>query len=247
MGNLFSSLRSYHTGILTISKLVPVFLLSFLSMNVKGQNTEIGLELGAYNYLGDIVRSYDLSNHTFGGQFFIRKHVNDGLSIRISAGVGSVKGADDENFDIFSANRSASFEGDIINSDFLFEYHFLNYRDPRSDIKWTPYVLLGAGLYQFRGTDQDFTRYDTGLQMRVPVGIGLKFKLDRRWVLGISTSAIATYSDEIDNIFQSSSGTKNFQVGNPSDNDWMFFTGISLSYTFYRIVCPVPFFRNTTF
>ena len=40
----------------------------------------------------------------------------------------------------FQQHRQASFEGDVVNSDFLFEYHFLDYRDPRSDIKWTPYV-----------------------------------------------------------------------------------------------------------
>ena len=242
MGQLFSSLRSYHKDILTLWKVC--FSLSFLlsATAIKAQNTEIGFELGAYNYMGDVVRSYEVNNQSLGGQFFIRKHVDDGLSIRLSLGVGSVKGADDDNFDIFSANRRAAFEGDVINTDFLFEYHFLNYRDPRSDIKWTPYILLGAGLYQFSGTDQDFSTYNTGLNFRVPVGVGLKFKLDRRWVLGISTSAIATYSDKIDNIFESGSGIKNYQAGNPSDNDWMFFTGVSLSYTFYRIVCPVPFF-----
>ena len=212
------------------------------ALPVFGQNTEIGLELGSYNYLGDVVRKYDLNNQTLGGQFFFRKHVNDGLSIRLSVGAGSLKGVDDQAFDVFSANRQASFEGDFINTDFLFEYHFLDYRNPRSDMSWTPYILVGAGLYQFRGTDHNFTRYDTGLNLRIPVGIGLKFQLDRRWVLGISTSAIATGTDRIDNVFLATSGSKNFQAGNPNDNDWMFFTGVSLSYTFYRIVCPVPFF-----
>lgn len=206
------------------------------------QDTEIGFELGSYNYLGDVVKEYDLSNQTLGAQFFIRKHINSGLSYRISVGAGSVRGEDNQAFDVFSANRRASFEGDVINSDFLFEYHFLDYRDPRSDLTWSPYVLVGAGIYQFKGIDQDFNSYNTGLKMRIPVGVGLKFQIDKRWVLGISTSAIATRTDEIDNVFQATSGSKNFQAGNPNDKDWMFFTGISLSYTFYRIVCPVPFF-----
>ena len=239
---MFSSLQSYHTDILTKSKIWLVIMALIFALPVFGQNTEIGLELGSYNYLGDVVRKYDLNNQTLGGQFFVRKHVNDGLSIRLSVGAGSLKGVDDQAFDIFSANRQASFEGDFINTDFLFEYHFLDYRNPRSDMSWTPYILVGAGLYQFRGTDHNFNRYDTGLNLRIPVGIGLKFQLDRRWVLGISTSAIATGTDKIDNVFLATSGSKNFQAGNPNDNDWMFFTGISLSYTFYRIVCPVPFF-----
>ncbi len=242
MGILFSSLRSYRTDILAKSRVWLVIMAFFSIQTAYSQNTEIGFELGSYNYLGDVVREYDLSNQTMGAQFFVRKHVNSGLSYRISVGFGSVTGVDDQAFDVFSANRQASFDGDVVNSDFLFEYHFLDYRDPRSDISWTPYVLVGAGIYQFKGTDQDFETYNTGLKMRIPVGVGLKFQLDRRWVLGVSTSAISTNSDQIDNVFEATSGSKNFQAGNPNDNDWMFFTGISLSYTFYRIVCPVPFF-----
>ena len=80
MGILFFSLRSYQTDILTRSKIWLV-LLTLISFNFSyGQNSEIGLEFGSYNYLGDIVRKYDFGNQTFGAQFFLRKHVNEGLS-----------------------------------------------------------------------------------------------------------------------------------------------------------------------
>lgn len=239
---MLSSLRSYRTDSGFFRKRMPlIFSLAILLLNLSfshAQDSEIGFEVGGYNYLGDIGRSYDISNQSLGAQFFIRKHQSDGLSTRLSFGAGSLAGADNEAFDVFSANRRASFEGNFVNTDLLFEYHFLDYRDERLQQYWTPYLLFGFGLFRLTGTDQEGNAYSTGIQLRFPVGIGIKYRLDRRWVLGISTSAIATGSDQLDRVSESNPNVKNYRGGNPNDNDWKFFTGISLSYTFYKIVCP---------
>lgn len=237
-----SSLRSYHTDKPSIYRLLLVFALSLSSIGVSAQVSELGIEIGANNVVGDVVRKYDLSNSALGGQFFIRRHINEGLSYRISAGIGSIKGSDDEAFDVFSANRRASFEGTFFLTDFLLEYHFLNYRNEKLQQNWTPYVFFGGGLYRMEGQDQNFNDYNTGINLRIPVGVGLKFRLDRRWILGISTSAIKTGSDMLDNVSANTPNFKNFRGGNPNDDDWMFNTSISLSYTFYKIVCFKPFF-----
>lgn len=237
-----SSLRTYHTDKLSRGILLIVFVSFLSSLKANAQVSEIGLELGANNYIGDVVRKYDFSNNALGGQLFIRRHINDGLSYRISAGIGSIKGADDEAFDVFSANRRASFEGSFFLTDFLLEYHFLDYRNEKLQQNWTPYVFIGAGLYRMEGQDQSFNSYETGIKMRIPVGVGVKFRLDRRWILGISTSAIKTGSDDLDNVSAITPTIKNYRGGNPNDDDWMFNTSISLSYTFYKIVCFRPFF-----
>jgi len=240
---LLSSLHSYHTD-----KLIqPMFWLLMICLSlspkpVKAQNTEIGIEMGSYSYLGDVTRSYQLSSNSLGGQFFIRKHVDDGLSVRFSIGAGQLEGADDEAFDVFSANRRASFQGDFFNTDMLFEYHFLDYRNPKLDQSWTPYLLFGVGVYQFEGQDQLSNVYSSGIRFRMPVGVGIKLKIDRRWTLGVSASAIKTNSDVLDNVSLATPNIKDYRGGNPNDDDVMFFTGFSLSYTFFKIVCPKPFF-----
>lgn len=237
-----SSLRSYHTDSMSFRRIILFLCLGFASLQMNAQMSEIGIEIGANNYVGDVVRKYDFSNNALGGQFFIRKHINEGVSYRISAGVGKIKGADDEAFDVFSANRAASFDGSFLMTDLLLEYHFLNYRNDKLQQFWSPYVFFGAGLYRMEGQDQDFNNYDTGMNFRIPVGVGVKLRLDRRWVLGVSTSAIKTNSDLIDNVSINSPNIKNYRGGNPNDDDWLFNTSISLSYTFYRIVCWKPFF-----
>jgi len=239
---LFSSLQSYRTDKLDrLFFLVSLLFIGF-SSNLKAQNTEIGIELGAYNYLGDVVRNYDLSNNTLGGQFFLRKHINDGVSLRFSVGRGRLTGADDEAFDVFSANRRASFNSRFVNTDMILEYNFLDYKNEKLDQHWTPYVFFGLGAYRLQGEDQLGENYTTGVQFRVPLGVGIKIKLDRRWILGISASAIKTNSDLLDNVSLKTTNIKDYRGGNPNDDDVMFFTGFSLSYTFFKIVCPKPFY-----
>ena len=238
---MFFSLRQYKEGKWpSFSGYLKVCLLLFLlSFEAFGQKHEIGIEIGGYNYIGDLVRKYDMGNHTIGGQLFYRQHLNDAFSFRVGVGTGKLKGKDDEAFDVFAANRSASFSGNMIHADFLFEYHFLDYRNPKLQQRWSPYLLFGAGVYRINGTDGDSETYHPGLKFKLPVGFGIKYSVDRRWVLGVSTSAISSNSDELDNVSAASvPNIKDYRGGNPNDNDWMFFTSISLSYTFYKIHCP---------
>lgn len=230
-------MQNYRTDrrVLMPKRLFGLFLVGLMLLSsARAQNTEIGFESGGYQYLGDITRSFRLKNHAIGAQFFVRKHLGQALSVRWSLGAGRLKGADDESFDVLSAKRKASFRGSFLNTDLLFEYHFLNYRSEKFRQYWTPYLLFGLGMYRFGGTDDFGREYHVGLKFRLPVGIGIKYRLGRHWTLAISTSVIKTNSDLLDNV----SGKTPYRGGNPHDDDWMFFTGLSLSYTLYRVVCP---------
>ena len=243
---MFSSLRAYHTDKLAkvVTRFFLLTLVVFLSQTTAfGQDSELGMELGGYTYLGDVNRKFSISDYSLGGQFFVRRNLNDALSYRVSLGAGKLSAVDDEAFDIFSANRSASFEGSFINSDFLLEYHFLNYRNDRLEQFWTPYVFFGLGLYRMQGDDGFSNEYNTGIKFRVPVGVGIKYRFNKRWILAVSTSAIKTNSDEIDNVSAGTPNIKDYSGGNPNDDDWMFYTAISLSFTFHKIVCPEGWFK----
>jgi len=176
-------------------------------------------------------------------QAFYRKHLNNGFSTRLSGGYGKLKGKDVETFDVFSANRQAAFEGNFFNVDLIWEYHFLDYREEKLQQFWTPYILFGVGLYKFTGEDELGQSYDAGINLRLPVGIGIKYRIDRRWTLAASTTAIKSNSDKLDNVSEANSMLKNYSGGNPNDDDWMFNTSISISYTLYKIVCPQGRFR----
>jgi len=222
----------------TLIRGTVLVMIIFGSSNCIAQDSEIGLEVGAYNYIGDLARKYDFNSHSFGTQFFYRKHLNDAFSTRLGVGFGSLKGEDDEAFDVFSANRLASFKSNFQNLDVLFEYHFLDFRNAKMQQRWTPYLSFGLGVYHLSGEDNLGNSYDSGVNMRIPIGLGIKYILNRRLILGFSTQAIKTYSDELDNVSKFNPNIKDYKGGNPNNDDIMFFTSFSVSYTFYRIICP---------
>ena len=238
LGSLHRYILDKWLSLRVIVKGVCFFVVLVGSSESFAQNSEIGIELGAYNYMGDLARDYDFGNHSVGAQFFFRKHLNNAFSTRLSVGFGNLKGRDDQAFDVFSANRSASFKSNFRNLDFLLEYHFLDYRDEKLQQHWSPYLMFGLGAYYSNGEDNFGSTYDTGVKLRVPIGMGIKYRLDRKWIFGIFTQVIKTYSDELDNVSAFNPNIKNYQGGNPNNDDIMFFTGISLSYTFYNVVCP---------
>jgi hypothetical protein len=242
-------LRTYHKDKPIVGTIALILTLWVSSLsNVSAQNSEIGFELAGHNYLGDVNKKFAISTTNLGGQFFIRRHINDAVSWRLSFGVGSIEGTDDQAFDVFSANRIASFDANFVNSDFLFEYHFLDYRNDRLEQFWTPYVFFGAGLYNLYGEAQidglgTSTSYVNGLKLRLPVGVGIKYRFNKRWILALSTSAIKTNSDLIDYVSEADPSMKNFSGGNPNVDDWMFYTALSISFTFHKIHCPEGWFK----
>jgi opacity protein-like surface antigen len=241
---MFSSLHGYHKGIrIIVFFCITQFALALSPQHLLAQNSELGLELAGHYYLGDLNRKFTPSTVTLGGQFFVRKHINSGVSLRMSAGGGRLEGIDNEAFDVFSANRSASFDGRFINADFLVEYNFLDYRNDKLQQYWTPYVFFGLGLYRMQGSDGFGNRLDSGAKFRLPVGVGIKYRFNNRWVVGLSTAAIKTNSDDIDNVSANTPNIKDYSGGNPNDDDWMFYTAISISFTFHKIYCPEGWFK----
>jgi len=238
LGSLHPYILKQRFSFRTMIRGMIIFMTLFGSSDGMSQDTEMGIEIGAYNYMGDLVRDYDFNGHTIGAQFFLRKHMNEAFSVRLGVGLGKLKGEDDQAFDVFSANRMASFESSFQNLDLLLEYHFLDFRNEKLQQRWTPYLLFGLGIYRSNGEDNLGNAYDTGLNMKIPIGMGIKYILNRRLILGISTQVIKTYSDDLDNLSAFDPNIKNYQGGNPNNDDIMFFTSISLNYTFYKLICP---------
>jgi hypothetical protein len=238
LGSLHYYILNSWLSMRTLVKSTMLVLILLGSSNCFAQNSEIGMELGAYNYMGDLARKYDFNSHSFGAQFFYRKHLSEAFSTRLGVGFGGLKGEDDQAFDVFSAKRAASFKSNFQNADLLFEYHFLDFRNEKMQQRWTPYLFFGLGVYRSSGEDDSGNTYKTGVKMRIPIGMGIKYILNRRFILGVSTQVIKTYSDELDNVSEFNPNPKKYQGGNPNNDDIMFYTSISISYTFYKIICP---------
>jgi hypothetical protein len=92
-------------------------------------------------------------------------------------------------------------------------------------------------LFGISGNENKNAEY-SNVQLAIPFGLGIKYIVNPKWYLSLELGIRKTFFDYLDNISDENTGIKNYQYGNPFDNDNYFFFGISLTRTFYDIPCP---------
>lgn len=221
-----------------------VILLISLQLPAYAQLHDLGLGLGASNYTGDLERTYSLSTHRPAAWGFYRYNLNNAMSFRGSLSAGWLTGSDRPPHDAFAARRNRdSFSVLITEVAATFEYNFLDYKNPKSHLRWSPYFFGGISAFTIFGYNRgeravDYSRF----QPAIPVGIGAKYRLTPYLTLGYEWGARKTFFDYIDNTGEylpgETGGRKDFQYGNVHHKDWYYFTGFTLSYTIWAIPCP---------
>ncbi len=216
------------------------FLLLILLTSLKVQAQQPGYEagggLGVMSYTGDVVRGLDFSTSGLAANGYFRYNFNNALSVRLGATFGNVTGKE-EPIDAFAIERDASFDVFIFEAAGIFEYHFLNWRDEKTKLRFTPYLFAGVGLFGISGHDDKPTEY-SNIQPVLPLGMGFKYVLNPKWYVGIEFGGRKTLFDYIDNVSEGTPDVRDFQAGNKNDNDMYYYTGLSLTYSFYTIACP---------
>ena len=132
------------------------------------------------------------------------------------------------------------------------EYNFLDYFYEVSKLDFTPYLFFGIGATILKNVEERKNVLDNNeLFINIPFGLGFKYLINKRFSLAFELEIKKTFNDNLD--YMSGANTKNinsitglnfnnsiknFQYGSGNDNDFYYFTGISISYIFYRIPCP---------
>ncbi|MCA4896466.1 MAG: outer membrane beta-barrel protein [Cytophagales bacterium] len=207
------------------------------------QRTEIGGGLGILNYTGDLVSTFDLATSKPAATLFYRSNISRVISFRTSITGGQLAASDKNNpTDPLAVKRAASFDLFLLELSGGFEYHFLDWRDDKRKLRFTPYLFAGVGLFGISGTPNKNAEY-SNVQLSIPFGGGMKYVLNPRYYISFEFGVRKTFFDYLDNISGGNPSFKTFQYGNPNDNDNYFFTGITLTYTFYDIPCATSPYR----
>lgn len=221
-----------------IPLLAGLVLLAHLH-DVQAQRSEIGFGIGTFNYTGDLVRTYDFRFSKPAATVLYRSNLSNVVSFRASLAGGKLGASDRRNpIDAFSAQRNASFNVFVMEAAIAMEYHFLNWRDDRYFLRFSPYLFAGLGLFSISGNDTKPAEY-SNVQGAVPFGGGLKYIVNPKWYISLEFGMRKTFFDYLDNVSEATTTTvKNYRYGNPYDNDNYFFFGFSITRTFYDIPCP---------
>lgn len=244
---------SFHQKVFVLVAALSLFI---GTQTAFAQFKEIGIGAGVLNYTGDLQKRFTYSEIRPGVNVLYRLNFTDAFSVRLNGMIGGLKGADDPEYDSYSNRRSAKFSLMAYEFAALMEYNFFDYRSGGSFIRVTPYLFGGIALMGYSGESewQDLNADGTGTETVIrdyskpimpviPFGLGFKYNINPKFDINIEFGARKTFDDLIDNVSGIEDNTsKTYAGGNDNTNDWYFFTGISLSYTFYRIPCPHNFY-----
>jgi hypothetical protein len=213
-----------------------VFLFTLLALSVSGQRSEVGFGIGTLTYTGDLVRTFSPVNLKPAGTIFYRNNISKVVSFRTTLTAGNLS-ASEVPLDAAANIRNASFNIFLFEAALGFEYHFLDWRDSKRPMRYTPYLFAGFGLFGISGYDTKPVEY-SNVQGTIPFGGGFKYIVNPKHYLSFEVGIRKTFFDYLDNISGGDQTQKNYQYGNPNDYDNYFFVGFTLTRTFYDIPCP---------
>lgn len=209
---------------------------SFLS----AQTHEVGLQIGAMNYKGELANIINYKSTQQGWGVFYRANISKAMSLRLNGLFGTIADSDKNSNDNFASQRNHQFRTNLWEISAVAEYNFLNFRNEgRKKIErkqnFTPYFSFGIGYMQFVPMLNNAPTYDT-YSIVIPLGVGMKWAVSKRINLGVEFVARNTFTSNLDDLglmtnrTQTQPNNPKYYTGNPNSNDKYFFTCFTLSY-----------------
>lgn len=226
----------------------------FFCVNANAQKTsEVGIGLGATNYRGEVSPNYQLQNSRPALTAFYRKDVSVPITLRGGLMAGLLR-ADDGNVDGANSGvpplpnyRQVNIKGSVVEASAIVEYNFRAYHSRADKVHFTPYLFAGVAGYYANTTSVSnnpalgsaFNLSGSMLGIAIPAGVGFKYALSQHLNLGLEIGARKTFTDQLDHL-----ASQDPFLVNPHDQDWYYYSGVSLSYTFFKILCPDQYKKN---
>jgi hypothetical protein len=220
------------------------------------KTSELGIGVGAATYKGEISPNYRFRNNRPALNIFYKKDISPALVLRGGLLLGLMRAKDVNVNRPLNQYRQAEMKTNLIELSAGIDYNFLNYYDQRMPIRWTPYFFLNAAITNYNNKvvlqNNVIKPFENGFVLSIPLGVGIKYALSRHWNLGLEVGARKTIlkaGDKIDylkNKDYSSNPPEELPYTNPYDKDWYYYSGLSISYTFYKLICPDVYKTNKT-
>nr|WP_271711651.1 DUF6089 family protein [Marinigracilibium pacificum] len=208
---------------------------------------EVGAAFGGAGYIGEVVKGINPLYLRPSLGVFYRQNLNEYTGWRAQLTYNNIAGDDSRPADRFSRIRNTSFNVSILELMAVGEFHFLDYRQIKSQFKSSPYIFAGVGGFWLFGDDPGTASY-SNIQPVIPFGVGMKWKLNRHWHLGAELGFRKTFFDYIDGVSEipdTNAGLNkgaagyNYNYGNKYDNDWYYNLHFTLNYVIIKIPCPI--------
>ena len=230
-------------------KIILLLLFVFISGFSKSQYHELGMFIGASNYVGDIGSDYYIMPETAAIGLIYKWNVTTRYSLRFSAITSKLEGTDYRTDDLNRFGRAYSFSNNLKEGSIGIEFNFLDFNlHDQETINFSPYLYLGLSIIEYDEFYFNSTQIPVAKQINfnktqglsIPINFGVKINPSPYWVLGAEIGARYALNDNLDGSSPKgqgdNQGVEYFSFGS-NNNDWYIFTGITISFTFGDLPC----------
>lgn len=208
-------------------KKIVLVLVSFWVSSANAQNNlarkprELGLNVGYSTYLGDLQpKNYTHSQPGIASGINFRQYFTDRISAKIFVNFARLKASDEKSGDAsLYHTRNLSFRSDIKELGIQGEVSLFRFskKNSTTDSKktyqnLTPYLFGGFNIFYFspkayykgqwvalQPLSTEGVSYSK-VSMALPFGLGVKYQITSKWMLGIELGSRKTFTDYIDDV-----------------------------------------------
>ncbi|MCS4237551.1 hypothetical protein M2306_002403 [Myroides gitamensis] len=222
-----------------MKKALITFILLLTMPLAYAQIHEVGFGLGGTNYVGDIGSAQFINPKNIGYNVFYRWNKSPRHSYRLSFSQHKLTGNDADASSESRKERGLRFDNTLQQLSLGIEFNFFEFDLHQENFAMTPYLY--AGLSGIRYSDiyhrnKKMIKGDKKYNAAIPFAAGMKIRVNPQININAEVTATYTFTDNLDGSHPTSSSTKRYRFGK-SGNDWFFYSGITISYTFGHNPC----------
>ena len=216
-------------------KIVLLLTICFLFQHTYAQigdfaQGEVGLNLGAATYFGDLNTNCDLKHPKPAIGLYYLKEFNGYLGFKTMLNFIQVGYSDSYSTNVFQKRRNLSFDSNIWELAVMGEFNFLKYNPIDPDHSFTPFINFGIGVFTYNpytylngqkyflrslGTEGQNVSYNGRkpygtTALCFPIGEGIKFNLNRNLNVTLAVILRLTTTDYLDDVSTTYAGINNF-------------------------------------
>ncbi|MDA3880118.1 MAG: DUF6089 family protein [Prolixibacteraceae bacterium] len=211
-----------------VRQYILVFALIFASFSVKAQQqtADFGLFGGAAIPFSDYTSMNLTQSVKPTAGVFYRYNFNSRLSFRINAfyGIVGARGYIDD------IAIPLQFEKGVLDLSASVEINYLDFILGVEKMRFSPYVMYGVGLSFYNDIFGNLQG-----AFNIPIGVGAKYSLSKRWGVGAEISTRKLFKDNLDNLDDPYRVVNLPKVNDwLHNNDWINYIGFTVTYKVSR-------------
>ncbi|WP_025740955.1 type IX secretion system protein PorG [Aquimarina pacifica] len=221
--------------------LKSLIIVVFFVQPIASQTYEVGLMAGGANFIGDVGATTYIAPNNIAIGAIGKWNRSKRHAFRASFLYAELS-ADDSKGDARRKERGLSFDNSIKEISLGMEFNFWDWFLYDGESQSTPYLYTGLTTFNYGASaidaNNEINVHSNKWSFAIPMVLGIKKTVGRKFVLAAEIGARYTFTDNIDGSAEDDFGAG---FGNLNNNDWYVFTGITFSYTWGRIPCQCAF------